>query len=828
MAYNLESLIRILHQILRPDNNRWILDHNKRPQMESLLEKASSLKKILDKSSSASGPMTESLMTQIRDAALKAEDIIESHTVDQRLSKPGGILEHGSDGMRNSSFSDAVSSSPDPTSKNTVVGLDEDLIKLKDRLTSLENKLQVIPIIGMGGIGKTTLARNLYNDRLIISHFDTCAWIVISQDYDVRAILLGLLGCIVGKLTDDMLQQKNSQLAVTLYQSLTGKRYLVVLDDMWSTKAWDDVKMFFPDNNNRSRIMLTTRVLDVANYVGSLSQYHQMHLLDKFESWNLLQQKVFGEDNCPPEFEKIGRSIASDCGGLPLAIHVISGLLSEAKRRKDFWGHVANDISSAIAEKDENFYNILALSYNYLPYHLKPCFLYMGTFPEDHEILASKLIRIWVAEGFLKSNGDKSLEEIAEENLEVLVDRNLLMVRERKSNGKAKNYSIHDLLRDLCVKKAAQDKFLHVMNRQVHNVPEGSSYFPRRVSVHQSYRIRDVYGSTEFMSLVRSFLCIGLASRVIQSPVFSALRLLRVLDVLHIEFHQFPTEILGLVNLRYLAFSCNSDFPSAISRLWNLQTLIVRSSLFYMYLPSEIWEMPELRHIKFKKTRINIDDAYRKKNVQRKLQTISCTTLDQLIDCNFLGNIPNIKNLGIHSANTIHVDLSHLHRLEILKCSARKWSRTSISKLNFPPSIRKLTLSKLSLHWSYMTTVGSLSNLEVLKIRKCTFKGQEMQPRDDEEWVPTQGGFCSLQFLRLEKLNNLVHWQADETHFPRLRHLLIQGCSALEEIPSGIGEIPTLEIIELDECSPSVVASAKQIQEDQREYGNDGLEVRIR
>ncbi|KAL0348644.1 UNVERIFIED_CONTAM: Late blight resistance protein R1-A [Sesamum angustifolium] len=590
MAYNLESLIRILHQILRPDNNRWILDPNKRPQMESLLEKASSLKKILDKSSSASGPMTESLMTQIRDAALKAEDIIESHTVDQRLSKPGaqscvisppdlqeviqeldsamdklqGILEHGSDGMRNSSFSDAVSSSPDPTSKNTVVGLDEDLIKLKDRLTSLENKLQKI-----------------------------VNW------------------------------------QSTLYQSLTGKRYLVVLDDMWSTKAWDDVKMFFPDNNNRSRIMLTTRVLDVANYVGSLSQYHQMHLLDKFESWNLLQQKVFGEDNCPPEFEKIGRSIASDCGGLPLAIHVIGGLLSEAKRRKDFWGHVANDISSAIAEKDETFYNILALSYNYLPYHLKPCFLYMGTFPEDHEILASKLIRIWVAEGFLKSNGDKSLEEIAEENLKVLVDRNLLMVRERKSNGKAKNYSIHDLLRDLCVKKAAQDKFLHVKNRQVHNVPEGSSYFPRRVSVHQSYRIRDVYGSTEFMSLVRSFLCIGLASRVILSPVFSALRLLRVLDVLHIEFHQFPTEILGLVNLRYLAFSCNSDLPSAISRLWNLQTLIVRSSLFYMYLPSEIWEMPELRHIKFKKTRINIDDAYRKKNVQRKLQTISSTIAEE-------------------------------------------------------------------------------------------------------------------------------------------------------------------------------------------------------
>ncbi|KAK4425887.1 putative late blight resistance proteinR1A-10 [Sesamum alatum] len=126
-----------------------------------------------------------------------------------------------------------------------------------------------------------------------------------------------------------------------------------------------------------------------------------------------------------------------------------------------------------------------------------------------------------------------------------------------------------------------------------------------------------------------------------------------------------------------------------------------------------------------------------------------------------------------------------------------------------------------------MTTIGSLPNLEVLKIRDCIFKDQEMQPRDDKEWEPKEGEFCSLQFLLLEKLN-LVQWRADETHFPRLRHLLIRGCSALEKIPSGIGEIPTLEIIELDECSPSLVASAKQIQEEQVENGNEGLQLRIR
>ncbi|KAL0376418.1 UNVERIFIED_CONTAM: putative disease resistance RPP13-like protein 3 [Sesamum calycinum] len=251
----------------------------------------------------------------------------------------------------------------------------------------------------------------------------------------------------------------------------------------------------------------------------------------------------------------------------------------------------------------------------------------MGAFPEDHEIRASKLIRIWVAEGFLKSKGDKILEEIAEENLKVLVDRNLLMVRERKSNGKAKSYSIHDLLRDLCVKKAGEDKFLHLKNRQVHSVQKAH---PTSLAV-----------------------------------------LLRVLDVLHIEFHQFPTEILELVNLCYLAFSCNSDLPSAISRLWNLQTLIVGSSISYFELPSEIWEMPELRHIKFRNSRISIDLEYQIPFVHDKLQTISVMKADLLISSNFLGSIPNIKNLGIYSwvppRNVI--DLSLLPKLETLKFS---------------------------------------------------------------------------------------------------------------------------------------------------------------
>ncbi|XP_042047598.1 putative late blight resistance protein homolog R1A-10 [Salvia splendens] len=486
MAYNLQSLITIIQRILNPEESLWIVDGNT-PQLQSLLQKAESLLHILEKSSLTNIPIN--LESRIRDVSYKAEDIIESNMVRQMLSTPQGsrltfstpnlhrviqLLDFATEKLvkhvEGKAYSTGLSSSsgassshdlspdvqqtmqqlqsvkleevdeikmpvavPLSSSKNNLVGVDADMLQLKDRLTNMQTKLEIIPITGMGGIGKSTLARNLYDDPLIISHFDYRGWAAISQLPNMRDILLSLLRRRNEKIDAQLNARNENELKDILYKRLLGRIYMIVLDDIWSTKFWDKIRMYFPDNNDGSRIMITTRESHVAQYVtNSKSMHHDMQLFNEAASWDLLRQIVFGEEDCPLDFQWIGTKIASECGGLPLAIHVIGGLLSKVERSKDVWEQISTDVKASIVKSDERFSNILSLSYNHLPICLKPCFLYMGAFPEDNEIKGSRLMSLWIGEGFVKSNGDKSLEEEAKDYLKLLVQRNLLLVTQKK------------------------------------------------------------------------------------------------------------------------------------------------------------------------------------------------------------------------------------------------------------------------------------------------------------------------------------------------------------------------------------------------------------
>ncbi|CAA2998997.1 late blight resistance homolog R1A-10 [Olea europaea subsp. europaea] len=284
---------------------------------------------------------------------------------------------------------------PSRSGKSTMVGLDGELIEILNWLDGNSLARDTLSICGMAGIGKITFARKIYDHQRVHESFHVRAWVTVSQNYDERKILLDLLDS-MKKLSGETHNLETSALKDKLHKNLKGRRYLIVIDDIWDTKAWNDVNRLYPVDKEKSRIILTTRLEKVAVYVkSSRSTPYQMRFLDVDESWKLFCEKVFGGDCCPGELIQTGTEIAKKCGGLPLAIVLIGGLLSNSTQTQSYWDYVAKNLSSVIASHDDQSSKILQLSYNNMPHHLRVCFLYMGIFPEDYEIIASKLVKLW-------------------------------------------------------------------------------------------------------------------------------------------------------------------------------------------------------------------------------------------------------------------------------------------------------------------------------------------------------------------------------------------------------------------------------------------------
>ncbi|KAL2513244.1 putative late blight resistance proteinR1A-10 [Abeliophyllum distichum] len=283
--------------------------------------------------------------------------------------------------------------------------------------------------------------------------------------------------------------------------------------------------------------------------------------------------------------------------------------------------------------------------------------------------------------------------------------------------------------------------------------------------------------------------------------------------------------------------SGDGNLPASISKLCNLQTLIVYRGHIkprIATIPSEIWKMPWLRHLLLDRSILACPFGVR--NGDKSVILPSLQTLSQITNfrCNkeVLEMIPNLKKLVIsyyHDSQTkwssyCLENLVHLQQLEDLKCLfiAKSYYMTFLCplpvNLAFPPKLKKLTLSGCGISWKNMTIVGSLPNLEVLKLKDHAFEGPV--------WETNEGEFCKLKFLLIER-THLENWKASETHFPSLQRLSLRYCYKLVEIPFGIGEIPTLQVIGLYECCPSAVISAELIQEEQQYSGNDGLQVCI-
>ncbi|XP_073014609.1 putative late blight resistance protein homolog R1B-23 [Primulina eburnea] len=711
--------------------------------------------------------------------------------------------------LRSVSYSFPVdrSSTVQATARKVVVGFDDDLLAIKERLYEDSANLQIIPVVGMGGIGKTTLARKAYDDSILSQYFDKCAWITVSQEYQRREILSGLLK----SLENEQSNENEAELAKLVYQSLIGRRYLIVIDDIWSTKAWDDFKMTFPDDGSGSRILLTTR------------------LKLEITSRKCFRTTVLSSPTCESREE--------DCGKLwGTSPHHRGGCRTTPFFRQRDERRSVGNISENISSKEPTIAlqcsKILCFSYDGLPLRLKPCFLYIAAFPEDSEIDVSKLIRLWVAEGFLKPKDQfKWLEDVGERYLEDLVNRSLLLVSKKGPDGKLKTVGIHDMLREICITKAEEEGFLYHVSSKTNSRTEFLENPYRRLRIHctedvQEWKILD--------SSVRSVL-ISFEFETYKRPrIDLRSRHVGVLDAPQATWPNFSHVMSTFVNLRYFAFKLRRalphGFPVSLSKHPNLENIVVYVNISefqkFCKVPYEILKMPKLRHLIWNHGFRLSYPSDRGIVHESDLQTIQKVG-DFIFTEEIIKILVNLKKLVVayyknnHNWDYFNLEnLCHLQSLEDLQISMHFSPDPSMTWNHaFPIGLKKLSLYRVLFPWENMTIIGSLPNLQVLEMIW-------MAVNKVSKWVMMEGEFLQLKYFR-SSLDSLLKWEMEKEHFPCLESLILERAELIDEIPSGIGKIDTLRYIELKYCKKSLVISAKQMQKHPHENVNDAFRVRV-
>ncbi|KAH0646753.1 hypothetical protein KY290_034388 [Solanum tuberosum] len=306
-------------------------------------------------------------------------------------------------------------------------------------------ELSVLPILGMGGLGKTTLAQMVFNDKRVIEHFDPKIWICVSEDFDEKKLIKAIVESIEGKpLGDDTdlapLQKK-------LQDMLNGKRYFLVLDDIWNEnqEKWDKIKAVLKVGAQGASVLATTRLKRVGSIMGTLQPY-ELSNLSQEDCWLLFMKRAFeNQEKINPNLVAIGKEIVKKCGGVPLAAKTLGGLLRFEEQERE-WEHIRDSEIWNLPQDESSILPALRLSYHHLPLDLRQCFAYCAVFPKDTKMEKENLISLWMAHGFLLSKG-KELEDEGNDVWKKLCLRSFFQDIEVK-DGKT-YFKMHDLIHDL-------------------------------------------------------------------------------------------------------------------------------------------------------------------------------------------------------------------------------------------------------------------------------------------------------------------------------------------------------------------------------------------
>ncbi|XP_062174729.1 putative disease resistance RPP13-like protein 1 isoform X2 [Alnus glutinosa] len=469
-----------------------------------------------------------------------------------------------------------------------------------------EAGVSVISILGMGGIGKTTLAQFLFNDEKVQNFFDPKAWACVSEAFDVDRVTKAILQSLTHENCDG---KDRNWLQVKLKERLNGKKFLVVLDDLWNEnyQDWTILLAPFLAGAPGSKIIITTRNEKVSLMTSTI-QPHRLQVLSKDDCLSLFTQHALGASDFSADrtLQDIGEKIVEKCQGLPLAAKTLGGLLRITRDRAE-WEEVLKSKIWDISEKSSRILPALMLSYHHLPSHLKRCFAYCSIFPKDYEFKEKHLVLLWMAEGLIQSqDGDKQMEDLGSKYFRDLLSRSFF----NQSSMKKSRFVMHDLINDLAQRVAGDICFR--MEDRIGG--SDGSRLPKKAR-HSSY-LAAKYDSTEKfkaffevsfeLKCLRTFLplmlprhCRCYLTHNVSLQLLPKLLCLRVLSLSRYCIVELPDSIGDLKHLRYfdLSYTQIKGLPESATTLYNLQTLILKDCFYLKELPSKLGNLVNLRHL---------------------------------------------------------------------------------------------------------------------------------------------------------------------------------------------------------------------------------------
>jgi Leucine-rich repeat (LRR) protein len=716
---------------------------------------------------------------------------------------------------------------------------------LRDTQREMDN-ISVLSIVGIGGMGKTTLAQLVYNDARVKGHFQLLMWVCVSMEFNVINIVKLVIQA--AEMRGDVSTSSKQVLQQRLHEILDKKRYLLVLDDVWNEarEKWDELKtLLFSGASVGSVVIVTTRSKIIASIVGTLPDCVLTKLSEE-DSWKLFKKRAFGSRVKEPSEEliAIGRTIVHKCGGLPLAVKALGGLMRTKLDVRDWHAVAKNKIWEGLASS-ENILPLLKLSYDHLPSHTKQCFAFCAVYPQDYPMKRDTLIRLWMANDFIPTDDTMDHEDKGRQIFNELYLRSFFQdVREERDYGSVTTTcKMHDLMHDLATQVAGKknstrlklDNFGMIEEKVQHLLLDDQDletsilkFFP---NIHTFLLYGRLYKKKKYSYLLKSSSLRALQFLSIVSPPkeLGYMRHLRYLDLSSSYFHTLPESISKLYNLQTLDLSHSSvlELPEGIRYLSNLRHLNLNYCNLLERLLNGMRYMSNLRHI-------CLWDCNNLKWMPIGLGQLKClqTLTKYIVDPDRGVSIGELKHLNDLCG---HLSLSGLEKVKDREDAeaANLAAKSNLHSLNLEWESQRETsgndqavLEVLKPHneLKFLTIEGFcgssfpkwmkesliMKNLKRLKLTKC-MNSAELPPvwqlhfleelhlnnldsliyivgdsHETADGIEPLITFQSLKILNMWEMSNLEDWHERDSKlviFPNLNELTIVTCPKLKSVP---------------------------------------------